>query len=210
MYLASFFVVILIWGVYSTPGYGSLMQWVERRGNWPGRLITEALTDIRTPILVPVVLLWGVTVVAVLGINYLYWLGGLSIARLLLAGGVLLIFLLAYVCVFLLANLLTRRGGGPIGILLLALAVGIPLGFSSIENLEPVASATPAGLFREGNLLGVSYRLGEELVREEVLRSIIMGSCVLVLFVALCAWRFEALLRISPLGRQRLWQAREG
>ena len=210
VYLVSFFVVILIWGIYSTPGYGSLMQWVERRGNWAGRLITEALTNIHTPILVPVVLLWGVTVVAVLGVNYLYWLGGLSVARLLLAGGVLLIFLLAYVSVFLLANLLTRRGGGPIGILLLALAICIPLGFSSIKELEPLASATAPGLFAEKNLLGRDYWLGRKLVSDEVMQSIVMGSSVLVLFVVLCAWRFEAMLRISPLGRRRLGQAREG
>ena len=139
--------------------------------------------------------LWAITVGGLLCVNAMYW-ETISSLRLLLAGAILLLFLLAYQAVYLLGCLASRRGGGPIGALLLALVVGIPLAFASIEPLEPLVNATPVGLFVEGNLMSGSF------VGWPAVQSIGWGLGLAVVFFALCAWRFSALLRISPLGRR--------
>lgn len=206
-YMVGFLLLILVWGWFSTAGYAALMQWVERKRNWPGRLVTEAFTDIRTPLFVSAALLWAVTVGGVVCINAIYWWWGtLSAGRIILAGAIMLGFLLAYQAVYLLGCLLSRRAGGPIGVMLLAMVVGIPLGFASLEELEPLVNATPIGLFFEDNVLGRDYAGLAFSMDCPALQSILWAACVLALFFGLCGWRFGALLRISPLGRRRTAQ----
>ena len=200
-YLVSFFVLILLWGWFTTAGYAAQMQWVERKSNWPARLLTEAFTDVRTPLFVSGAVLWAITVGGLLCVNAMYW-ETISSLRLLLAGAILLLFLLAYQAVYLLGCLASRRGGGPIGALLLALVVGIPLAFASIEPLEPLVNATPVGLFVEGNLMSGSFVDEAVSFGWPAVQSIGWGLGLAVVFFALCAWRFSALLRISPLGRR--------
>lgn len=201
LYLAAFFVLILVWGWFSTAGYGVLMQWVERKRNWPGRLFTEAFTDIRTPPFVSGAVLWGITVGAVLCINAIYW-QTLPTGMILLGGVIMLGFLLAYQAVCLLGRLVSRRAGGAIGVLFLALVAGIPAAFSSIELLKHFAKATPFGLLYEQDLAR-SWDAGVRLsVGDPVIQSIVWAAGLLAVFFALCAWRFQTLLRISPLGRK--------
>ena len=201
LYLAAFFVLILVWGWFSAAGYAGLMQWVERKRNWPGRLFTEAFTDIRTPLFVSGAVLWGITVGAVLCINAFYW-QTLPAGMILLGGVIMLGFLLAYQAVCLLGCLVSRRAGGPIGVMFLALVAGIPAAFSSIEGLEHFAKATSFGLLYEHDLLKSWYAGVRLSVSDPVIQSILWAAGLLAVFFALCAWRFQALLQISPLGRK--------
>ena len=223
-YLLGFFMLILVWSVFATADYAHLMQWVERRGAWPVRLVTESFTDHRTPPLLPAAVLWVLTVAGALTISALYWWTspswGIEVSldgiiphdwqaaavswtiRLGLVGAICLVFLMAYSAVFLLGCLLARRAGGMVGALFLALAIAVPATFAGLGRVDEAMNLTCFGLLSEGNLLSrdVSDPVA---MTAEAWTSLFGAIGLLVIFGGLCAWRFAEMLRIAPLARHR-------
>jgi len=223
-YLMGFFILILVWSVFATADYAHLMQWVEKRRAWPGRLLTESFTDHRTPPLLPAAVLWAITVAGALTISALYWWTspswGIQVSpdgiisrdgqfaavswtvRLVLVGAILLAFLMAYVAAFLLGCTLSRRAGGMIGALFLALAIAVPVSFAGLGRMDEAMNLTPFGLLMKGNLL--SCEVTDAVVMTSAAWTSLWGAiALLAVFGGLCAWRFGEMLRIAPLARRR-------
>ncbi len=196
-YMTCFFCLITLWSLATTAQYGQMMQWVERKGSWPGRIITESFSDIRTPPFAPAGMLWGVTLCAVLLANMLcIW--NISDLRLIFAGLIFLLFLWAYEAVFLFGCQLSRRSGRFLGGLLLLAIVLVPVIFSTIPGIVNVINATPFGLMSShGNLL--TSRFSE--TSSTPLQSAVAALVILAVFGALASWRYELLLRLSPRGK---------
>ena len=201
VYLLGFFLLIFFWSTFSTANYGRLMEWVEQRGHWTKRLVSQSFGDLRTPPLVAIACIWIVTVCAAVLVDWLYWNNVMQL-RLILAGGVLLLFMLAYYVLFLTGLMMVRRNGAFVGMLFVLAAFAIPGMFATIEGLRPVLTLTPIGLFNDQNVLNTSWDPRTPGSIAEIRGSLIAGAGLLLLFGVLCAGRFQSLLRKTPQGRK--------
>lgn len=149
---ATFFVLnflfIVPWAVTAQPTYAGLMAWAGRKRHWPIRLVTDSVTSILSPNVFTGALMWIVVVAAALAMDRIYW-DYLPWERILLVGGILLMFLLAYQLLYTAGCVGSRRNGRALGIILVTVCVVVPVIFSTLEGREKLLNATPLALFAD-------------------------------------------------------------
>lgn len=205
------FWVVLLWGIGSMPSYARLMEWAESKPRWPVRLITESLSDTRTPSLVAAGVLWVMAAAAVVFIDQLYW-HNLHVLNLAAVALVWLVFMMAYLSICLAGCVSARYRGKATGVVLIGVVAAVPLIFSAgIENLEWLRNATPVGMVRycrdlvNGRIMVrycgdlVSGRIVENMHwGDPATLSLAWGLCLLLIAGLWAARGFRVMLRISP------------
>jgi len=220
LYMGAFFTLLLGWSLFASTPYGPLMEWLSRRRLWPTKLLTDPLTDTRVPPLLPLALLWVITMAAVMAIPQLYkgtassgstdfaqWQARAFRTRIPLLGLVLGLYLLAYFEAHQLACTFSRHSGRWLGLLLVALLVLLPIVFSSITGYDAIANATPYGpLLEEFDRVDMAWHRSDyDAARygtSPALAEALTCSIVLVLgFGFLCMARMQSLRKLTPAGQ---------
>ncbi len=227
LYMGAFFALLLGWALFAATPYGPLMEWLSRRRLWPVKLLTDPFSDTRVPPLLPLALLWVITMAAVMAIPQLYtgtassgssdfaqWQATAFRTRVPLLGLILGLFLLAYFEAHQFACTFARRGGRWLGLLLMGLLVLLPMAFSNITGYEAVGNATPFGTLRKEIKLATrhviayempGYRPDYDAARHGASPALTQALCyslVLVIgFGGLCMARMHSLRKLSPAGR---------
>lgn len=204
-YLISFFIVTLVWGIFSCPGYAGLMEWVEKKRRWPVRLLSESFTDVRTPAFIPAMVLWLLTAVTVICIDALYW-QRLSVAGVLVIALVEVVFIWAYQSLFLVGCLSAKRGGRAMGVAFVAVAVLIPSVFANIAGMQWLINATPLGVMDMRHRFLGDYLMGGSAVPGAVYESLAWAGAQLLVFGLLATLLFNRIRAISPRGRRQSTQ----
>jgi len=200
VYFISLFIITLIWSASSTPEYSRLMEWVEKKRHWPVRLLSESFSDIRTPTFIPAAVLWLLATGTIIFIDAVYW-HRLSTSKILLLALARLVFIWAYQSLFLLGVQLAPKNGRKLGLIFIAVVIAIPLSFMTIEGLEWLGNATPFGPM-EGDALIDGCLLADSSIPKAIYYSLLWGISEFLVFTLLVAWRFRAMLAVSPLRRQ--------
>lgn len=131
-YAGCWFVLLFAWSALRAPRLQDAMEWLSSRGDhWPGRLLSESLTDPRVPGHIATLLGWGMTVGALAVVDAVYWGGIVYWTHALAAFTAIGLFLMGYQSVVLFGSLGAKRWGASLGLVVAVLSVVIPLGFAS-------------------------------------------------------------------------------
>ncbi len=189
------FLFILFWAMTAQPTYAGLMAWAGRGRHWLGRLVSQSVTSVLSPSILAGGLMWVVATAAIWAMDRVYW-QRLPWQRILGAGGILLIFLLAYGSLYTVGCAASRRNGKALGLILVAVSVVIPVIFSTLEGYELLLNATPLSLFGEtADLLDPATAWLKE---PTLWRSLSFAAGELAVFGALCLAALAALARRAP------------
>lgn len=192
VYAFSWLTLLFFWAVTRCPSMQQSMEWMGKGGNIGARLIGESLTDPRVPGYVALVLGWGLTVVTIWLIDWLYWGSVIAWGHGLWVMVTWGLFLVGYHSVVVGTSLSIRRKAGPsIGVIFVLLLLGVPLLFSALPTVEEGTRAlTP---FADGLEIYTKKRLA----RGSAKSNDMVGPLAIAAVIALLATGFAVMRLVS-------------
>ncbi len=209
-----------IWGIAAMPRKDAIVTWLRQKPFWAGRMIWESLYRDGSPTHVFAATLGVICTAGLMASECLYGDAGLRASEclygdaglrasecmygdnglpfaweLLVVMLVQLVFLLAYLFVFLAGRLMGGRGRGPLGLIFLIVVVLLPLAFSTAPGCSFVRQATPYGVITDG--LYHDWRPDHDFGRISLI-SLGCGLGLMAVFASFCAIRMHALRHRHP------------